>query len=220
MRIPQILLGALLLASTSSGEDLIPKATPLPTEPPKDDIFSLINQYASSETDWKNWPLNPTKGEKAILETTALVVKYAYRDLHFTAYVYQLPDGLAGLPWVTYVWVDRGKKFQTNELSPTPLIALAQHSSERWSSLESISAGEWKEIHRAVEHLTELPLTKEKEVQPKRILITQRVHPFLEKLRSEGGAAAIHELAWMDGSPLAIVESQHIEKPVYSAPHP
>lgn len=198
-------------------EDLKPPTVvpPIPSQESaaRDDLFSLVDQQARTEVDWKSWPLDPSKGNHASLETMALIIKYPYREINIEVFVYQLPDGAAGLPWVTYVWVDRGKKYQTSGLSPTPLMVCAEYTAHRWTSLNSISESEWKEIDRIAEYVTELPLqVKERKVQTRRLRITRRVHPLPEKLLTQGGAATVHELEWASGTPLAIVESGRVDK--------
>lgn len=222
MRLPLILL--FVFSVEALGEDLTPapsKQAATPTSNNNPDLFAMVDQQVSMEADWRNWPLDPSQNEKASIETPVLVISYPYRNIHVTAYVYQLPNGGSGRPWITYVWVDRGKKYQSTELSPTPLMACAEHNTERWTSVNSISEAEWIEMDQIVTFIAELPLrANEKKVQSKRLKITQRVHPFPDKLLTQGGAAAIHELAWADGVPLARVVSARATKPLYAPPPP
>jgi hypothetical protein len=206
------------------GEDLqpVPVSTNANQEAtPPNDLYSLVDQQAQTEADWKSWPLDPSKGAQASLETTAVIIDYPFNNITFKVYAYQLPDGAAALPWVTYVWVDRGKKYQTKGLSPTPLMVCAVHNAERWRSLDSITPPEWAEINRITKHVTELPLPDQKgKTQARRLRVTQRVHPATDRLITQGGVASIHELTWSDGTPLAIVETGRVAKPEQEERHP
>jgi len=200
----------------SRAEDLTATEPSLPAEEEisSPDIFDMVDSHEARETDWRLWPIDTEKGRAASLETTVLHVIYPYQDQKFHVYVYQLPNGGAGRPWVTYVWIDRGSRFRTENISPTPAISCEEYDADRWRGIEDISKKRWKEINRISSKISSLPLEDNgKKVKAKRILITQRKHPYPAKLARRGGVATIHQLVWVDGTHLATVPSSLVQKP-------
>lgn len=195
----------MLVLCPIQAEDLQAVASPTPEKnTASPGLFDMVDSYEAQESDWRQWPIT-THNRAARIETTVLHIVYPYRDQKFNVYAYQLPNGGAGRPWITYIWVDRGMRFQTENTSPTPIISCPDYNSDRWRGIEDITNQQWKEIEKISTKISELPLEGEKKtVSAKRISITQRTHPYPSKLAAQGGVSTIHELTWTDGKPLTV----------------